>query len=419
MILGITDSGIFHGLNEMEEIFMKPISRRASQISPSPTLALDAKAKAMQAQGLDVISFGVGEPDFNTPEHIGQAGIDAIKQNFTRYTPAAGIPDLKKAVCERLKINFGQEYQPNQIVVSNGAKHSLYNAFTALLDEGDEVVLPTPCWVSYTEQIKLLGGVPVFVEAKEENDFVMLAEEFEAVITPKTKVLMLNTPSNPTGGVYTAENLKAIADLCVKHEIYVVADEIYAQLLYDGQSHVSITSFGDEIKNLTIVVNGVSKSYAMTGWRIGYTASTVELAKIMGDIQSHMTSNAGNISQKAAVMALNGPQESIEEMRVEFEKRRNYMVERVNAIPGMSCRKPGGAFYVFANISGFFGKTIRGKKINNSTDLCDVILDEAKVAVVPGIAFEAEGFMRFSYANSMKNIIEGLNRVEALLKEAV
>ncbi|NLN83331.1 MAG: pyridoxal phosphate-dependent aminotransferase, partial [Firmicutes bacterium] len=289
----------------------------------------------------------------------------------------------------------------------------------ALIDEGDEVILPTPCWVSYTEQIKLLGGVPVFVEAKEENGFVMTADQFEAAITPKSKVLMLNSPSNPTGGVYTAENLKGIADLCVKHGIYVIADEIYASLLYDGLKFVSITEFGDEIKDLTIVVNGVSKSYAMTGWRIGYTASTVELAKIMGDIQSHMTSNAGNISQKAAVMALNGPQDSIEAMRVEFEKRRNYMVEKVNSIPGLSCNNPGGAFYVFANITNFFGKTIRGIKINNGTDLCNVILEEAKVAVVPGIAFEAEGFMRFSYANSMENIIEGLNRVEALLKEAV
>ena len=397
---------------------MKPISQRAQKISPSPTLALDAKAKGMQAQGIDVISFAVGEPDFNTPEHIGQAGIEAIQQHFTRYTPAAGLPDLKKAVCARLKANFGQEYEPNQIVVSNGAKHSLFNVFTALLDEGDEVVLPTPCWVSYTEQIKLVGGVPVFCETKEENDFVMMASEFEAVITPKTKALMLNSPSNPTGGVYTAENLKAIAELCVKHDIYVIADEIYAQLLYDGQTYVSITAFGQEIKDRTIVINGVSKSYAMTGWRVGYTASSTALAKVMGDIQSHMTSNAGNISQKAAVMALNGPQESIEAMRVEFEKRRNYMVERVNAIPGMSCRTPGGAFYVFPNITGFFGKTIRGKKINNSADLCDVILDEAKVAIVPGIAFEAEGFMRFSYATSMKNITEGLNRVEALLKEA-
>ena len=398
---------------------MKPISQRAQKISPSPTLALDAKAKGMQAQGIDVISFAVGEPDFNTPEHIGQAGIEAIQQHFTRYTPAAGLPDLKKAVCARLKANFGQEYEPNQIVVSNGAKHSLFNVFTALLDEGDEVVLPTPCWVSYTEQIKLVGGVPVFCETKEANDFVMMASEFEAVITPKTKALMLNSPSNPTGGVYTAENLKAIAELCVKHDIYVIADEIYAQVLYDGQTYVSITAFGQEIKDRTIVINGVSKSYAMTGWRVGYTASSTSLAKVMGDIQSHMTSNAGNISQKAAVMALNGPQESIEAMRVEFEKRRNYMVERVNAIPGMSCRTPGGAFYVFPNITGFFGKTIRGKKINNSADLCDVILDEAKVAIVPGIAFEAEGFMRFSYATSMKNITEGLNRVEALLKEAI
>ncbi|MDD2999072.1 MAG: pyridoxal phosphate-dependent aminotransferase [Candidatus Riflebacteria bacterium] len=397
---------------------MKAISKRARQISPSPTLALDAKAKAMMAQGLDVISFAVGEPDFNTPDHIGQAGIEAINQHFTRYTDASGLPDLKKAVCNRLKINFDQDYQPNQIVVSNGAKHSLYNAFAALLDDGDEVILPTPCWVSYTEQIRLLGGVPVFVETKEENDFVMVASELKAAITPKTKVLLLNSPSNPTGGVYSKENLQAIADLCVENDIYVIADEIYAQLLYDGRVYTSIVNLGEEIKKRTIVINGVSKSYAMTGWRIGYTACDAGIAKVMGSMQSHITANPCNIAQKAAVTALNGPQESIEAMRVEFEKRRNYLVERVNAIPGLSCRKPGGAFYVFANVKGVFGKTIHGVKIGTSTELCDLLLNEAKVAIVPGVAFEAEGYMRFSYATSMKNIKEGLDRVEALLKEA-
>lgn len=394
------------------------LSKRAQMISPSPTLALDAKAKAMAAEGVNVISFGVGEPDFDTPMNIREAAIQAINAGFTRYTAASGIEDLKKAVCARLKANFDQEYAPNQIVVSNGAKHSLYNAFVSLVDDGDEVILPTPCWVSYTELIKLVGGTPVFVHATEENDFLMTPAEFEAAITPKTRVLLLNSPSNPTGGVYSAEHLKEIAALCVKHEIYVIADEIYAQLLYDGRTYTSISSFGPEIKDLTIVINGVSKSYAMTGWRIGYSASHPALAKAMGNIQSHVTSNPNSIAQKAAVEALNGPQESIEAMRVEFEKRRNVMVEKLNQIPGFSARTPGGAFYVFANVSGVFGKTIRGIKINNSTDLADVILNEVKVAVVPGIAFERDEFMRFSYATSMEKILEGLQRIADLVAEA-
>ena len=394
------------------------LSKRAQQISASPTLALDAKAKAMAAEGINVISFGVGEPDFDTPANIREAAIKAINAGFTRYTAAAGIEDLKKAVCARLKANFNQEYEPKHIVVSNGAKHSLSNAFTALLDDGDEVILPTPCWVSYTELIKLSGGVPIFVHATEENDFLMTPSEFASAITPKTKVLLLNSPSNPTGGVYSKQDLEEIAKLCVKHNIYVIADEIYAQLLYDGRTYTSISEFGQEIKDLTIVINGVSKSYAMTGWRIGYSASTVELAKAMGDIQSHQTSNPNSIAQKAAVEALNGPQESIEDMRVEFEKRRNKMVELINQIPGVSARTPGGAFYVFANVSGLFGKTVRGVKINGSSDLSDVILNEVKVAVVPGLAFERDEFLRFSYATSMEKIIEGLERITELLKEA-
>jgi len=394
------------------------LSKRAKLISPSPTLALDAKAKAMAAEGISVISFGVGEPDFDTPENVRAAAIKAIDAGFTRYTATPGIDDLRKAVCARLKANFNQEYQPNQIVVSNGAKHSLYNAFTVLLDEGDEAILPTPCWVSYTELIKLAGGVPVLVHASEENDFLMTPSEFEAAITSKTRILVLNSPSNPTGGVYSAEHLEEMAKLCVKHQIYVVADEIYAQLLYDGREYTSISAFGQEIKDLTIVINGVSKSYAMTGWRIGYTASHATLAKAMGDLQSHVTSNPNSIAQKAAIEALNGPQESIEAMRVEFEKRRNKMVEMINEIPGFSARSPGGAFYVFANVSGVFGKTIRGVKISGSADLADLILKEVNVAVVPGIAFERDEFMRFSYATSMEKIIEGLERIAGLISEA-
>ncbi len=394
------------------------LSKRAQMISPSPTLALDARAKAMAAQGISVVSFGVGEPDFNTPENIGNAAIDAIHKGFTRYTAASGIEELRKAICERLKANFGQEYQPNQIVVSNGAKHSLFNAFEVLVDDGDEVILPTPCWVSYTELIKLAGGTPVFVHATEENDFKMTAAEFKAAVTPKTKVLLLNSPSNPTGGVYSKEELEAIAKVCVEHQIYVIADEIYAQLLYDGLTYTSIANLGDEMKKLTIVINGVSKSYAMTGWRIGYSACDATIAKAMGDMQSHVTSNPNSIAQKAAVEALRGPQESIEAMRVEFEKRRNTMWEMINKIPGFSARKPQGAFYVFANVSGMFGKTIRGIKINGSKDLAEVILNEKQVVVVPGVAFERDEFLRFSYATSMEKIIEGLNRIEELVKEA-
>ncbi|MCL2498522.1 MAG: pyridoxal phosphate-dependent aminotransferase [Symbiobacteriaceae bacterium] len=394
------------------------ISKKAQLISPSPTLALDAKAKAMAAEGIDVISFGVGEPDFDTPVNIREAAIAAINAGFTRYTATPGIDDLRRAVCVRLKANFDQEYQPNQIVVSNGAKHSLYNAFTVLVDEGDEVILPTPCWVSYTELIKLCGGIPVFVHATEENDFLMTPEEFMAAITPKTRVLCLNSPSNPTGGVYSAADLQAIAAICVQHNIYVIADEIYAQLLYDGRTYTSISSFGQEIKDLTIIINGVSKSYAMTGWRIGYSASHPVLAKAMGDVQSHVTSNPNSIAQKAAIEALNGPQESIEAMRVEFEKRRNKMVELINAIPGFSARTPGGAFYVFANVANLFGKTLRGVKIEGSTALADVILKEVNVAVVPGFAFERDEFMRFSYATSMEKIIAGLERIAKLIAEA-
>ncbi|MCL2547626.1 MAG: pyridoxal phosphate-dependent aminotransferase [Symbiobacteriaceae bacterium] len=394
------------------------LSQRAKLISPSPTLALDAKAKAMAAEGIAVISFGVGEPDFDTPANIRSAAIQAVDAGFTRYTAAAGIDDLRKAVCARLKANFDEEYQPNQIVVSNGAKHSLYNAFTVLLDEGDEAILPTPCWVSYTELIKLAGGIPVLVHASEDNEFLMTPQEFEEAITPKTRVLVLNSPSNPTGGVYCAENLREIARICVAHQIYVVADEIYAQLLYDGREYTSISSFGPEIKDLTIVINGVSKSYAMTGWRIGYSASHPTLAKAMGDLQSHVTSNPNSIAQKAAIEALNGPQESIEAMRVEFEQRRNKMVEMINNIPGFSAGIPGGAFYVFANISGVLGKNIRGVTIAGSTDLADLILKEVNVAVVPGIAFERDEFLRFSYATSMVNIQEGLERIAALLQES-
>lgn len=391
------------------------LSTRAKQISPSVTLAIDAKAKQMVAQGIDVISFGVGEPDFDTPEHIRQAGIDAINSGFTRYTAAAGIAELKAAICAKFKRDNGLEYTPDQIVVSNGAKHSLYNALQVLVEEGDEVIIPVPYWVSYTEMVKLAGATPVFVETKEENDFKVQVADLEAVVTERTKVLMLNSPSNPTGMVYGEDELKAIADFCLKHNLFVIADEIYEELVYDGAKHYSIASVEPKIKDYTVVVNGMSKAFAMTGWRIGYTASHVDIAKAMSSMQSHATSNPNSIAQKASVAALNGSMEPVRAMVAEFAKRREFMVERVNQIKGLSCRKPLGAFYVMANLQELIGKTIGGEVIKDDLHLAAVLLDKAHVAVVPGAAFGAAGYMRLSYATSMEKIKEGLDRIDKFI----
>lgn len=391
------------------------LSRKAVQISASPTLAIDSKYKAMKADGIDVIGFGCGEPDFDTPDNIKTAAVNAINDGQTKYTPASGTLALKKAICSKLKRDNGLDYKPENIVVSNGAKHSLINSFNAILNPGDEVILPAPYWVSYTEMIKMADGIPVIIQTKEEDNFKFTAEELKAAITPKTKALVLNSPSNPTGMVYSGEELREIAQIVVEHDIFVIADEIYEKLIYDGKEHVSIASFGEEIKKRTIIVNGVSKSYAMTGWRIGFTAASAEITKVMANMQSHAASNPSSISQAAALEAYNGTQDTVESMRKVFEERRNYMVDRINSINGVSCIKPEGAFYVMMNIKDILGREYYGRKITTSDEFCELLLEKSLVALVPGSGFGAEGFVRWSYATSMENIKKGLDRLEEFL----
>lgn len=394
------------------------LSRKFESIAPSPTLAIDAKFKQMKADGLDVVGFGAGEPDFDTPEHIKKAAIDAINAGKTKYTPASGTLKLKQAVCNKFKRDNGLEYEPSQIVVSNGAKHSLINAFGAILNPGDEVIIPAPYWVSYPEMVKYNDGVPVVLHTKEENHFKFSPKEFENCITSRTKAIVLNSPCNPTGMLYNEEELKEIADVAVKHDIFVIADEIYEHLVYGGAKHVSIASFGDEIKKRTIIINGLSKTYAMTGWRIGFTASDEHIAKLMANVQSHTTSNPNTIAQEAAIAALNGPTDDLEIMRNAFDERRRYMVERINSIDGVSCTTPSGAFYVMMNIEKLIGKKICGRIIGNADDFSEIFLEDQLVAVVSGVGFEAPHFVRWSYATSMDNIKEGINRLETLLLKA-
>lgn len=391
------------------------LSRKCQQISSSVTLAITAKAKKLKSEGVDVISFGAGEPDFNTPLNIQNAGIEAIKKGFTRYTPASGISELKEAVCYKLKRDNGLSYKPSQIVVSNGAKHSLYNALMAICNPGDEVIIANPYWVSYPELVKLVDAVPVFVQTKEENNFKYTEDALVKAITNKTKAIILNSPNNPTGVVYSKKELAMIANLAVKYDLFVISDEIYEKLIYDDIKHISIASLSEEIKNRTIVVNGVSKAYAMTGWRIGYAAAPEDVSKIMSNVQSHCTSNPNSIAQYASVEALRGPQDAIELMRREFEKRRNYMVKKINTIPGLSCKMPSGAFYVMINISKIKGMVIKGYTINSSLDFCNALLNSEKVAAIPGSAFGADDFIRLSYATSLEAITKGLNRIENFL----
>ncbi len=393
------------------------LSEKGLRIAPSITLEITAKAKAMKDSGIDVISFGAGEPDFNTPENIQQEGIRAIKEGLTRYTPASGIVELKKAVCEKLKKDSGLEYKPSNIIISSGAKHSIHNALMAILNPGDEVVFAIPYWVSYPELVRLADGVPVYIETKEENDFKFIVEDLNKVLTDKTKAIILNSPSNPTGSIYTKEELRDIADWAVKNNIFVISDEIYEKLIYDDNKHTSIASFNEDIKRLTILINGMSKSHAMTGWRIGYAAAHEEIVKVMSNIQSHATSNPCSISQYASVEGLLGDQNSVEEMKKHFVERRNYMVETINSIKGLSCRKPQGAFYIMINFTQILGKTIKGKTINSSLDFANLLLDEGKVAVVPGIAFGDDKYVRLSYATSMENIKEGLKRIKQIVEE--
>lgn len=393
----------------------KALSVKASQVKPSATLAIDAKFKQMKEDGLDVVGFGAGEPDFDTPEFIKAAAVEALQKGYTKYTPASGMLSLKKAICEKLKKDNGLFYEPDQIVVSNGAKHALYNAFVTLCNPGDEVILPAPYWVSYFELIKMADAKPVIIAADASTHFKILPSQLRAAITDKTKAFVLNSPCNPTGMVYTEAELRELAMICEEYEIYVISDEIYEKLIYDGLRHVSIASFGDKIKDLTVVINGASKSYSMTGWRIGYSASNSEIATAMGNYQSHAASNPNTIAQYAALAAISGSQLEVEKMREAFLKRRDYMVNRIGTIKEVSCIKPSGAFYVMMNIGSLIGREMYGVKIKNADDFCEVFLEVAGVALVPCTAFAMPNYVRWSYATSRKNIEEGLTRLEKFI----
>lgn len=397
------------------------LSEKAKGISPSPTLAVDSKAKQMKSEGYDVIGFGAGEPDFDTPSFIKSSAINAINEGFTKYTPVGGIPELKKAIADIFNEELGLTYKPGEIVVSNGAKQCLYNALYCLVNPGDEVLIPHPYWVSYPELVKLCGGTPVFVPTYEKDDFKMKKDVIEPLVTSKTKVIIVNSPNNPTGSVYSKKELEDIAELAIRYNLFIISDEIYDKLIYDGEKHISIATLGKEVFDRTLIVNGVSKAYSMTGWRIGYAAGPEEVVKAMTDFQSHTTSNPNSIAQKAALEALTNPErkKAISSMVEEFSKRRDYMVERINQIPGLSCIKPKGAFYVMMNITKTFGKKIKGFEINNSTDFAQKLLENYMVAVVPGIAFGTEDFVRLSYATSLKNIEKGLDRIENFVRDLV
>ena len=396
---------------------VKAVSKIAEGVHASTSLAVDSLAKQMKEDGYDVIRFGTGEPDFNTPDNINMAAIAAICDGKTKYTPAAGIPALRKAIAKQLQDDYGLSYDYTQIVVASGAKHSVYIALAAITNPGDEIIIPAPFWVSYYEMVKMTGGVPVIVTAGEESGFKVTASQIEAAITDKTKCLMLNNPSNPTGMIYSKDELKSIAEVCVKHDLYILADEIYYKLIYDGIEFTSIASLGDEVKERCLLINGVSKSYAMTGWRIGYCAANKQLAKIMSNYLSHSTGAPSTISQWAAVEAINGPQQSCEEMRKAFEERRDYIVQRMNSIPGVSCIKPNGAFYVMMNIEKLIGRTLGGKLITNDDDFAVAFLESAYVATVPCSGFGMKNFIRWSYAASMDNIKEALDRLEKFLAQ--
>ena len=393
------------------------LSKKAAAVKPSTTLAITAKAKELKAQGKDVVGFGAGEPDFNTPENICEAAIKAIKDGFTKYTPASGTNELKAAISKKFKEFNGLDYDTDQIVISNGGKHSLTNIFTALINPGDEVIIPAPFWLSYPEIVKLAGGVPVIVTTTKEQNFKLTAEDLAAAVTDKTKALVLNTPNNPTGMLYTEEELRAIAKVAVEKDFYVVADEMYEMLVYGEQKHISIASLGKDIYDRTITCSGLAKSYAMTGWRIGYTGSSKEIAKMMGSVQSHQTSNPNSIAQKAAVEALTGPQDSVEKMHAEFDKRRKYMYKRICDMDLLDALEPMGAFYVFVDGSAVLGKSYKGTKIESVPQMADILINEYNTAIVPCADFGFPDCFRLSYAISIEQIEKGLDRIESFIKE--
>jgi aspartate aminotransferase len=396
---------------------MSVLSNRSKSLRPSPTLAINAKAKSMQAQGIQVISFGAGEPDFDTPENIKEAAKKALDEGFTKYTAVGGIDELKDAIIKKFQRDSGLSYKRSEIIVSCGGKHSFYNLAQAIFDQGDEVIIPAPYWVSYPPMVSLAGGSPVIIETTEKNEFKIAPEDLKKALTPKTKALIINSPSNPTGSAYAKKELERIAEIAISKNFFVISDEIYEKIVYDGFEFISIASLSEEIKTKTIIVHGVAKTYAMTGWRIGYTAGPEEVIAAMNNIQSQSTSNPTSIAQKASVEALAGPQDEVGKMVSAFAQRRNYIVDRLNKMPGVSCYKPAGAFYVFPNFSSYYAKSYQGKKIENSTRLADFFLDVARVAVVPGVEFGADPFERLSYATSMEDIKEGLNRIEEALKK--
>ncbi|AJD31332.1 MULTISPECIES: pyridoxal phosphate-dependent aminotransferase [Clostridium] len=393
------------------------LSNKSVNIEPSLTLEITAKAKKMKAEGIDVIGFGAGEPDFNTPENIQKAAMEAIKKGYTKYTAASGILELKQAIVDKFKKDNGLNYETSEIIVSNGAKQCLSNLFQAILNEEDEVLIAKPYWVSYPELIKLYGGVPVLVDTKEENHFKYEIKELENKVTGKTKAIIINSPNNPTGTVYSKEDLESLSIFAKKHDLLIIADEIYEMLMYGEEKHISIGSLSEDAFRRTVVINGMSKSYSMTGWRIGYAAGPLDIIKVMSNVQSHTTSNPNSIAQYASLEALRGDKTQVENMIVEFKKRRDYMVNKVNSIENLSSINPKGAFYVMVNISKAIGKTIKGNTIKDSISFSKILLEEEKVAVVPGIAFGDNNFIRLSYATSMENIEKGLDRIEKFMKK--
>ena len=393
------------------------IAGRMSQIKPSPTLAITAKAKALKAQGVDVVGFGAGEPDFDTPEHIKEAAVKALKEGFTKYTPVPGTDELRQAVADQLARDYGLEYAKEEIIISCGAKHSLYNIAMVLFEPGDEVIIPSPYWVTYPAQVYIAEATPVIVETLEENGFKLTPEQLEEAITPKTRALILNYPSNPTGASYTREELEKLAEVALKHDIWVISDEIYDKIIYDGFQHVPFATLSPEVKARTLLVNGVSKTYSMTGWRIGWVAGNRDVVAAMNKLQSQSTSNPTSIAQSAAYAALTGPQDCVAEMVKAFKERRDYIVQRLNAMEGVSCFNPQGAFYVFPSFAGLYGRRYRERVINNSLDFADYLLNEFKVAIVPGVAFGEDRGARLSYATSMEAIKKGLDRIEEAISK--
>lgn len=391
---------------------MIELSNRVSKVTPSSTLAITAKAKELKASGLDVIGLGAGEPDFNTPENIIQAAYRSMQEGQTKYTPAGGLPELKQAIIGKFKRDQGLDYNASEIIVTNGAKHALYTLFQVILNDGDEVIIPTPFWVSYPEQVKLAGGEPVYIDGEEANHFKISGTQLEAAITPKTKALIINSPSNPTGMIYSKEELAEIGEICKLNNVLIISDEIYEKLLYDGHEHVSIAQLSPELKDLTIIINGVSKSHSMTGWRIGYAAGNEKIIKAMTDVASHSTSNPTTTSQFGAIEAYNGSQEPVENMRQAFEERMNIIHEKLTAIPGVKCLKPQGAFYLYPNVKE--AAEISG--YHDVDSFVAALLEEALVAVVPGSSFGSPENIRLSYATSMEQLEEAVRRIHSFVE---